>query len=331
MDQRAHTIICKSQDEYTVYTPQGAQQRALAKGTYKSMPNSPTLLDGRVHAYAPVADVIPEMQRLIDELRSESFLAAHPVLQAAYAHYAYVCIHPFADGNGRVSRALSSVFLYRSPGIPLVVFADQRNEYYDALESADQGDPFPFVRFVMVRAMDTIGIIRTMLQRSSATIDSALSGLHELFDSGADNEELHAAAIRLRNLATAEARSQFKALSLPTHLTINVVGGGIRYYNVPVPEGYQQFGDGFTLFQATSSWPHQLIVTTQFETFMKSSDAAASELLLASQTEQGLEVWLRELVPVETETVKLKVSAWIEGRVAELLFEIQQKIKGEKK
>jgi hypothetical protein len=294
------------------------------------MPNSPTLPDGRIHAYAPVADVIPEMGRLIDELRSESFLAAHPVLQAAYAHYAYVSIHPFADGNGRVSRALSSVFLYRSPGIPLVVFADQRNEYYDALSSADNGDPFPFIRFMMVRAMDTIGIIRTMLQKSSPAIDSTLSGLHRLFDSGADNEELHAAAIRLRNLATAEARSQIKALSLPANLTINVLSGVIRIHNVPVPNGYQKFGDGFTIFQASSTWPHQVSVTTQFETLMRSSDAAASELLLASQTEHGLEVWLRELVPVETETAKLKVAAWIEGRVAELLFAIEQQIKGER-
>lgn len=30
------------------------------------------------------------------------FVKAHPVLQAAWAHFAFVAVHPFADGNGRV-------------------------------------------------------------------------------------------------------------------------------------------------------------------------------------------------------------------------------------
>ncbi|WP_142927511.1 Fic family protein, partial [Mycobacterium marinum] len=173
---------------------QGPQDRPLPKGIYKTMPNSPTLLDGREHAYAPVIDTPPEMNRLVNELRAEAFLSAHPVLQAAYAHYAYVCIHPFPDGNGRVARALSSVFLYRSPGIPLIVFADQRNEYYDALESTDNGDPVPFLRFMMTRTVDAIGIVKSMLQRNSPPIDSTVQSLAALFNTSSVVEERHAAA-----------------------------------------------------------------------------------------------------------------------------------------
>jgi Fic family protein len=334
-----HAIICASQDTYKVYTSLGHQSQPLPRGMYKSMPNSPTSLGGRVHAYAPVLDTAPEMQRLVQELQSESFQTAHPVLQAAYAHYAYVCIHPFADGNGRVARALSSVYLYRSPGVPLIVFADQRNEYYDALESADTGDPFPFLRFMMTKTIDTIGIIKPMLQRSNPPIDSTLKGIAALFNSGANNEELHTAALRLLNLAVSEARKQMQALSLPPYITRNVgSGGGIRYVRVPRPLGYEEIGsNGFLLLHAESSWPHTIRASVQTEAFMKSDDTAASELLLASclssrpgeaprdryaWSGDGVEVWMRELVPTETEALRRKISSYIEGTIGQLLADI---------
>lgn len=88
-----HQIICASQDSFTVHTPVGPQDHALPKGVYKVMPNSPTNAStGRVHAYAPPSQTPAEMARLIAELRTSEFQSAHPVLQAAYAHYAYVAI-----------------------------------------------------------------------------------------------------------------------------------------------------------------------------------------------------------------------------------------------
>lgn len=335
-----HTIICASQTDYPVHTGQGIQLQTLPKGTYKTMPNSPTTLDGRVHAYAPVLDTAPEMQRLVQELQSESFQTAHAALQAAYAHYAYVCIHPFADGNGRVARALSSVYLYRSPGVPLIVFADQRNDYYDALESADKGEPLPFLLFMMTKTIDTIGIIKPMLQRSNPPINSTLKGIAALFDSGANSEQLHTAAVRLHNLAASEARKQMQTLSLPSHITPNVFAGAlsVRYVRVPRPLGYEEIGsNGFLLLNAESSWPHAIRASVQVEIFMKSDDAAASELLLASclssrpgeaprdmyaWTGNGVEVWLRELVPTETEALRRKISSYIEGAIGELLADV---------
>jgi Fic family protein len=63
--------------------------------------------DGTIHAYAPVEVTGPEMHRLINELQTTEFEEADYVLQASYAHYALVSIDPFADGNGRVARALA--------------------------------------------------------------------------------------------------------------------------------------------------------------------------------------------------------------------------------
>ncbi len=87
-----HAIICASQQVYRVHTPAGPQDQPLPKGTYKTMPNSPTLLDGSEHSYAPVMDTAPEMQRLTGELRSDRFLDAHPILQAGIRALC-VCVH----------------------------------------------------------------------------------------------------------------------------------------------------------------------------------------------------------------------------------------------
>jgi Fic family protein len=56
------------------------------------------------------------------------------------AHYAFVAIHPFADGNGRVARALASVFTYRAYSVPVLILAESRNDYLTNLEAADRSN-----------------------------------------------------------------------------------------------------------------------------------------------------------------------------------------------
>ncbi|HLD78523.1 MAG TPA: Fic family protein, partial [archaeon] len=60
----------------------------------------------------------------------------HPVERAALAHLKLVTIHPFADGNGRISRLLMNVVLERG-GYPLLnIRYENRASYYTALERA---------------------------------------------------------------------------------------------------------------------------------------------------------------------------------------------------
>ena len=37
-----------------------------------------------------------------------------PVLKAAVAHFWFIIIHPFYDGNGRIARAISDILLAQS-------------------------------------------------------------------------------------------------------------------------------------------------------------------------------------------------------------------------
>ncbi len=74
--------------------------------------------------------------------------ALHPVQLAALAHYKFVYIHPFEDGNGRTSRLLMNVILMQSGFPPVIVRKQDRHEYFRHLASANEGDVRPFVRFI---------------------------------------------------------------------------------------------------------------------------------------------------------------------------------------
>jgi len=58
----------------------------------------------------------------------------HPVELAALAHLKFVTIHPFTDGNGRVSRLIMN-FVLRRYGYPMLnIPYEHRTSYYNALE-----------------------------------------------------------------------------------------------------------------------------------------------------------------------------------------------------
>ncbi len=60
----------------------------------------------------------------------------HPVQLAALVHLKFVTIHPFGDGNGRISRLLMN-FVLNKCGFPLLdIPYENRNSYYNALERA---------------------------------------------------------------------------------------------------------------------------------------------------------------------------------------------------
>ena len=60
----------------------------------------------------------------------------HPVELAALAHLKFVTIHPFADGNGRISRLMMNFILHKH-GYPLLnIPYEKRASYYNALERA---------------------------------------------------------------------------------------------------------------------------------------------------------------------------------------------------
>jgi Fic family protein len=97
----------------------------------------------KVHYQAPpVAQLENEMRIFFDWFNLEQHVDS--VLKAAVAHLWFVTLHPFEDGNGRISRALSDMLLARSDEQSYRFYSmstqirKERNSYYDILEKTQK-------------------------------------------------------------------------------------------------------------------------------------------------------------------------------------------------
>lgn len=79
--------------------------------TFSVQVGSPDM--GGVHIGAPAGDLQRMMEEYVRFIDSTRLGDEHPVVQALLAHFFLVTIHPFGDGNGRVSRLVEAGILFR--------------------------------------------------------------------------------------------------------------------------------------------------------------------------------------------------------------------------
>jgi Fic family protein len=98
----------------------------------------------KVHYEAPNHALLKkEMARFIKWCDTTSDI--DPVIKSALAHFWFVTIHPFEDGNGRIARAIADMMLSRSEKSAQRFYSmsaqiqRERNAYYDVLESCQRG------------------------------------------------------------------------------------------------------------------------------------------------------------------------------------------------
>ena len=98
----------------------------------------------RVHFQAPATERLEkEMKSFLDWFNGASDIDL--VVKAAVSHFWFVTIHPFADGNGRIARAIADMCLARADGSKDRFYSmssaieAERQEYYIQLESAQCG------------------------------------------------------------------------------------------------------------------------------------------------------------------------------------------------
>ena len=326
--RQLHGVITMSQETYAVVVELNGQfvedHRPLPHGEYKTLPNNPTnAATGRLHDYAPPADTSAEVLRLCDELASDEFTTAHPVIQAAYAHYAYVCIHPFADGNGRVARALASAFLYRRPGVPLVIFADQRAAYIDVLEHADDGHPQDFVQFIEQRVIDTVQLVELTMAKPPTPGTDGIASLTARQDAAdlvrTAARRVGLASDRLASVASEYLRRAVDGYHLPPVIQVNISRESVSYLA----------GEGLLQNPGTNLLVLQLNledIEREYLVLPSAPGTGGPELVLRNHPDNGtsLDVWLREIDPTETVSLNLKLEAWASNEAATLLEDVNQ-------
>lgn len=99
----------------------------------------------KVHFQAPDSDRLPgDMEHFLNWFNADMTL--DPILKAAIAHFWFVTIHPFEDGNGRISRAIADMQLARADESPKRFYSMSaqirldRKQYYSILEKTQSGD-----------------------------------------------------------------------------------------------------------------------------------------------------------------------------------------------
>ena len=136
-------------------------------GRTKTVQNyiSATYLDGHTETlFIPLAPY--ETPGALDRLCTEynrviGNFELEPLIAIPVFIHDFLCVHPFNDGNGRMSRLLTTLLLYRSgfyvgKYISLEAkIAKNKDLYYDALSASQAGwhegkdDPVPFIKYLL--------------------------------------------------------------------------------------------------------------------------------------------------------------------------------------
>jgi len=93
---------------------EGVRGGSAAPGEYRKIQNYVvnSVTGETIYTPPPAHDVPIKMAELVDWLNREQ--EVHPVLLSGISQFQFVHVHPFLDGNGRTSRLLSTLCLYRS-------------------------------------------------------------------------------------------------------------------------------------------------------------------------------------------------------------------------
>ena len=141
-----HSLMTRLSDEAD-NVPGGLRTHGVQVGTVEV---------GGIQLGAPHEDLPRLMPEFVEFVNSRRLRSEHPVVRALLAHFFLVTIHPFGDGNGRVSRLVEAAILYEG-GYNVYGFYGLSNYFYRngddykrRLQECRRVQPFdltPFVEF----------------------------------------------------------------------------------------------------------------------------------------------------------------------------------------
>jgi len=143
---------------------EGVRGGSVAPGQYRKTQNYVvnSATGETIYTPPPAHDVPIMMAELVDFLSSEA--DTHPVLVSGIAQFQLVHIHPFLDGNGRISRLLSTLCLYRAGYDFKRLFTI--SEYYDR----DRPAFYRAIQSVRETQMDMTGWLEFFVDGLSASL-----------------------------------------------------------------------------------------------------------------------------------------------------------------
>ncbi|MBF0491651.1 MAG: Fic family protein [Deltaproteobacteria bacterium] len=124
--------------------------REISMGAWRGKSSGPMQVVSGPYGHEKVHYEAPSYNRLAKEMKDflQWFNAENEtdlLLKSALAHFWFVTLHPFEDGNGRIARALADLLLAKSEGSPQRFYSlssqieSEREDYYDILEKCQKG------------------------------------------------------------------------------------------------------------------------------------------------------------------------------------------------
>ena len=255
------------------------------RGEYKKLSNDVTATyeDGRTEVVFQTATAF-DTPRLMSALIAETNAALadstlHPLFAVARFVVNFLAIHPFQDGNGRLSRALTTLLLLRS-GYEYVPYAslervieDNKFRYYAALRESQlqmREDPARFGAWLL--------FFLGSLASQKRALDAKL---------GVERGILQLSAIQERIVAAVRGRAGGRATSTQIERELKLAGRTVRYHlDLLVRRGLlaahgQKRGRFYTIASAEATTPEL-------------SDASTN-VIIAEVLRQGGRIRQREL------------------------------------
>ena len=131
----------------------------------------------KIHFEAPSGEAVAAEMRSFFSWWESSFQTTDGLLRAGLAHFYFVTIHPFEDGNGRIARALTDMALAQDEKLGVRYYSlssqimEERDEYYDVLEKCSKTD----IADVTDWFVWFLGCYQRAIQRSDKIIGDVLA------------------------------------------------------------------------------------------------------------------------------------------------------------
>lgn len=109
----------------------------------------------KVHFEAPPGEKVDEEMKKFLRWWEESRESMDGILRAGLAHFYFVTIHPFEDGNGRIARALTDMALAQDEKLSIRYYSlssqimEERSSYYDILDKCSKSDSVDVTKWLI--------------------------------------------------------------------------------------------------------------------------------------------------------------------------------------
>jgi len=199
-----HSLIIAPDSYVDAQTPDGLPiKKRILRGEYKKTPNHVLTRTGEVFYFASPEETPAKMQELIEWFRNANDEGqAHPLILASLFHYKFVRIHPFDDGNGRVSRILMNFILMMHGFPPVIVPTHEKSSYITALEYADAKNIDQFIHYIGEKLIASLELVLKAARGESVEDEADLDKMLLMLDKRIEGIDSSKAITKERNVKT---------------------------------------------------------------------------------------------------------------------------------